>query len=218
VASLITAIATKPEVLVLLLFLLVPGFVFIKAFDSLHPGRRQTMGQQIIDVGFWSVANLAIWFLPTIVLFQLGPDLPYLLYHLLLFVLILLALFGCPLLLAYILHRLELRGTLANFGAKPSPTPSDWVFSHEAGKHFYVRFHRKDGEDLGGYFGENSFAASSANGQEIYVEEVWRLDEDGRFIEPVEESQGAIVNREDCTLIEFVERPQARDGKTQYEG
>jgi hypothetical protein len=218
VANLISAIATKPEVLILLLFLLVPGFVFIRVIDTLHPGRRQTMGKQIIDVVFWSVAILAVWFLPAIIIFQRGSSLPYGIYPLLLFVLIVGGIFVTPLLLAYILHRLELRGTLKNLGTKPSSTPSDWVFSREAGKHFCVRFHRKDGKDLGGYFGENSFAASSPNGQEIYVEEVWRLDEDGRFIEPVEETQGAIVNREDCTLIEFVERPQARDGKTQYEG
>jgi hypothetical protein len=218
VASLITAIATKPEVLILLLFLLVPGFVFIRVIDTLHPGRRATMGHQIIDVGFWSVAILAVWFLPAVLLFRYGPGLSYGLYPLLLFILIVGGIFVTPILLAYILHRLELRGTLEKLGTKPSPTPSEWLFSHEAGKHFYVRFHRKEGKDLGGYFGENSFATSSPNGQEIYVEEVWRLDEDGRFVERVEETQGAIVNREDCTLIEFVERPQARDGKTQYEG
>jgi hypothetical protein len=105
------------------------------------------------------------------------------------------------------------RGTLKNLGTKPSPTPSDWVFSHEAGKHFCVRFHRKEGEDLGGYFGENSFAASSPNGQEIYVEEVWRVDEDGRFVERVEETDGAMVNREDCTRIEFFKSREARDGE-----
>ena len=216
-ASLITAIATKPEVLILLLFLLVPGFVFIRVIDTLHPGRRASMGNQIIDVGFWSVAILAVWFLPAVLLFQRGSGLPYGLYPLLLFVLIVGGVFATPLLLAYILHRLELRGTLKKLGTKPSPTPSDWVFSGSADDHYHVLFHRKDGKDLGGYFGENSFATSSPNGQEIYVEEVWRLDEDGRFVEPVEETQGAIVNREDCTLIEFVERPPARDAKTQYE-
>lgn len=212
-ASLITAIATKPEVLVLLLFLLVPGFVFIRAVDTLHPGRLMSTGKQVIDVVFWSVANLAIWFLPTLILLKLGPGLPYGLYYLLLFVLIVLGIFGGPLLLAYIIHRLELRGTLKNLGTKSSPTPSDWVFSHEAGNH-YVRFHRKEGKDLGGYFGENSFAKASPNGQEIYVEEVWRLNEDGRFIERVEGTTGAIVHREDCDLIEFFETPEASDGKT----
>jgi hypothetical protein len=213
VASLITAIATKPEVLVLLLFLLVPGFVFIRAVDTLLPGRLMSTGKQIIDVVFWSVANLAIWFLPALVLLQLGPGLPYGLYYLLLFVLIVLGIFGTPVLLAYILHRLELGGTLKNLGTKSPPTPSDWVFSHEAGN-CYVRFHRKEAKDLGGYFGENSFAASSPNGKEIYIEEVWRLDEDGRFIERVEGTTGAIVHREDCDLIEFFETPEAREGMT----
>jgi hypothetical protein len=92
------------------------------------------------------------------ILFELGPRLPYWLYHLLLFVFILLGVFSTPLLLAYIFHRLELRGTLKNLGTKPSPTPSDLLFSNSEGKHYYVRFHRKDGKDLGGYFGENSFA------------------------------------------------------------
>jgi Family of unknown function (DUF6338) len=70
----------------------------------------------------------------------------------------LLGVFSTPLLLAYIFHRLELRGTLKNLGTKQSPTPSDLLFSNSEGKHYYVRFHRKDGKDLGGYFGENSFA------------------------------------------------------------
>jgi hypothetical protein len=218
VASLITAIATKPEVLVLLLFLLVPGFVFIRAVDTLLPDRLMSTGKQIIDVGFWSVANLAIWFLPALILLRLGPGLPFGLYYLLLFVLIVMGIFGTPVLLAYILHRLELRGTLKNLGAKPSPTPSDWAFSGSPDDHYYVCFHRKEGKDVGGYFGENSFAASSANGQEIYVEEVWRLDEGGRCIERVEGTRGAIVHREDCDLIEFFETPIARGGRTLEEG
>jgi hypothetical protein len=67
---------------------------------------------------------------------------------------------------------------------------------------------------LGGYFGENSFATSSPEPQEIYVEEVWRLDEDGRFVERVEGTDGAMVNREDCELIAFFKTREARDGKT----
>lgn len=214
VASLIAAIERTPEILVLLLFLLVPGFVIIRVFDALHPGRRHTSGHQIIDVGIWSVANLAVWFLPAIILIQHAPRLSYWLYHLLLFVLIMVGVFATPLLLAYILHRLERRGTLKNLVAEDTSTPSDWVFSGSAEDHYHVRFHRKEGKDLGGYFGKNSFASSTANGQEIYVEEVWRLDEDGRFIERVEGTRGAIVNTEDCELIEFFEPSEARDGGT----
>jgi hypothetical protein len=81
-----------------------------------------------------------------------------------------------------------------------------------------VRFQRKEGKDLGGYFGEHSFAASSPNAQQIYIEEVWRLDEDGKFIERVEGSEGAMVNSEDYEFIEFFNAREARDGKTSERG
>jgi hypothetical protein len=106
--------------------------------------------------------------------------------------------FATPILLAYIFYRLDKRGTIKNWGTHQSPTSWDWFFSNRAGN-YYVLFHRKEGKELGGYFGERSFATSSPNAQQIYVEEVWLLDEDGRFVERVEETDGAIVNREDCT-------------------
>src|SRR4051812_36439849 len=98
-ASLLKTIATTPEVFGLLLFLLVPGFVFVRAFDELHPGRRRGgSGQLIIDSGLLSCAILAVWFMPALILIQLGPRLPYWLYHLLLFVFIVLGVFITPLL------------------------------------------------------------------------------------------------------------------------
>jgi len=215
---LVTAIANKPQILVLLLFLVLPGFLVVRVFDRLHPGEPRSTVQLIIEAGIFSLSILAIWFMPTLVLLQLGPDLPYWLYHLLFFALILLGVFATPLLIVYILHRLELRGTLKPLRPEPSPTPSDWIFSGSPDDHYYVLFHRKEGKDLGGYFGERSFAATSANGQEIYVEEVWQLDEDGKFIERVEGTRGAIVNTEECDLIVFFETPKARDERTLDEG
>lgn len=68
----------------------------------------------------------------------------------------------------------------------------------------YVRFHLKEGDDLGGYFGQYSLASSYTNAQQVYVEEAWRLHEDGSFAEPVTSTVGAVVNLEECALVEFV--------------
>jgi hypothetical protein len=213
VASLLTLLTSEPEALILILFLVVPGFIFIKLLDTLLPGRRRGFGQEIIDILFWSFTVLAVWFFPALVLFRLSDSLPWWLYQLLLLALIVLGIFVTPIVAAYILYRLEGRGTLKSLGAHPNPTSWDWFFSNRAGN-YYVRFHRKEGKDLGGYFGEKSFAASSPNAQQIYVEEVWRLGEDGKFVERVEGTEGAIVNSEDCELIEFFETQEAREGRT----
>jgi hypothetical protein len=227
VSSLLKLLTTTPQALVLLLFLLVPGFVFIKVFDNLLPGRRRSFGQQVIDIVCWSFTILAVWLLPALIVFGLSQRVSGWLFHLLLFALILLGVFVTPILLAYIFYRLDLRGTLKNWGTRPSPTSWDWFFSnradnhsyvHRAGNHYYVRFHLKDGKKLGGYFGERSFAASSPNAQQIYVEEIWRVDENGRFVEPVEGTKGAVVDKEDCALIEFFETRESRDGKAMEGG
>lgn len=68
----------------------------------------------------------------------------------------------------------------------------------------YVRFHLKEGDDVGGYFGQYSLASSYPNAQQVYVEEAWRLHEDGSFAEPVASTVGAVVNLEECELVEFV--------------
>jgi hypothetical protein len=213
VSSLLKLLTTTPQALVLLLFLLVPGFIFIRVFDNLLPGRRRSFAQQVIDIVCWSFTILAIWLLPALIVFGLSQRVSGWLFSLLLFALILLGVFGTPILLAYIFYRLDLRGTIKNWGTHSSPTSWDWFFSNSAGNHYYVRFHLKDGKELGGYFGERSFATSSPNAQQIYVQEVWRLDEDGKFVERVEGTQGAVVDKEDCMLIEFFETREARDGK-----
>jgi hypothetical protein len=208
VANVIKLLTSEPEALILVLFLIVPGFIFTRVLDTLVPGRRQGFGSEVIDIGAWSFTVLAVWFFPGLVLLGLRDSLPLWLYHLLLLALIVLGIFVTPILAAYILYRLEGRGYLKSLGAHPNPTSWDWFFSNRAGN-YYVRFHRKEGKDLGGYFGKNSFAASSPNKEQIYVEEVWRLDEDGKFIERVEGTEGAMVNSEDCELIEFFEVREA---------
>jgi hypothetical protein len=214
VSSLLKLLTTTPQALVLLLFLLVPGYVGIKVFDNLLPGRRRSFAQQIIDIVCWSFSILAVWMIPALIVFGLYQRIPLWISYLLLFVLIFGGLFATPILIAYVIYSLDKRGALKNIGTLPPQTSWDWFFSNSAGKHYYVRFHLKEGTQFGGYFGENSFATSSPSAPEIYVEEVWRLDEDGRFVERVEETDGAMVNREDCTRIEFFKSREARDGET----
>ena len=45
-----------------------------------------------------------------------------------------------------------------------------------------------------------------------YVEEAWRLHEDGSFAEPVASTVGAVVNLEECELVEFVAIDLLSDG------
>ncbi len=63
--------------------------------------------------------------------------------------------------------------------------------------------HLKDGRRIGGRFDNNSFASSFPNKEQIYIEEVWELDEAGHFQKPVERSGGIIVAEENILALEF---------------
>ncbi len=48
-----------------------------------------------------------------------------------------------------------------------------------------------------------SFASTSPGRRDIYVEEIWRVDDQGRFLERIEQTAGALVKRDECSVIEF---------------
>lgn len=61
----------------------------------------------------------------------------------------------------------------------------------------------RDTRRVGGRFGERSFASSNPAEAQIYLEEVWRLDEEGRFEEAVDQTNGILVLEKDLLAVEF---------------
>ena len=215
-AHLLKSLTEAPEVVVLLLYLVVPGFIFIRIYDVFAPGERRSLGEVIIDTVGTSFICMMFWFWPFAALYDYRDSLPPWLRYLTLAVLTVLAAFVTPVLGAYLIHRLRHSRYLTGSISQPSPTSWEGFFSAKA-ENYYVRFYLKTGEKLGGYYGDDSFATSFPHGEEIYVEEVWRLDEDGRFAEQIEGTKGAFVSREDCTLLEFFEVREASGNKDGHE-
>ena len=58
---------------------------------------------------------------------------------------------------------------------------------------------------MAGLFGPNSFPSSFPNKQDIYVEKLLRLDENGHVVELIDGSAGALVKMEDLERIQFFE-------------
>ncbi len=216
-----TAILT-PETLTLFLYFVVPGIVAVKVYDLIVPTTRREASAAFLDALAYSFMILAVGFWPYLLLVTARAQLAGWLYYLLLFVLTLLLVFFVPAGLAVCYYRARTKGFLKDRVPDPTPTPWDWFFSGKGpgasldagtGKPVcYVRFHMKEGDDLGGYFGQYSLASSYPNAQQVYVEEAWRLHEDGSFAEPVASTVGAVVNLEECELVEFVAIELPSDG------
>ncbi|MFQ5675437.1 MAG: DUF6338 family protein, partial [bacterium] len=83
----------------------------------------------------------------------------------------------------------------------PIKKPWDYVFSKR--KSYWVIIHLKSGRQIGGQFGKKSFASSFPAEEQIFLQEVWELDEEEKFIKPIERSGGIIVLSDEILAIEF---------------
>jgi hypothetical protein len=203
-----------PEALALFLYFVVPGLVLVKVYDLIVPTNRRDAGSAFLDSLVYSFMFLAVGIWPYLLLASYRDALYVWLYYGLLLLLSVLIAFVVPTVAAVLYYRSRTRGFLEGKVPDPTPTPWDWYFigkgpaasvDANTGKPVcYVRFHTKEGEDFGGYFGQYSLASSFPTAQQIYVEETWRLNEDGTFGEKVTNTVGGIVSLEECRLIEFV--------------
>jgi hypothetical protein len=200
-----------PEALALFLFFVVPGFVMIRTYDLIVPTERRNFGESFVDLFAYSFLILAVWFLPFFALVDNRESIHPVVYYSLFAVVLVLVFFVSPIALAVGYYRLRTSDWLSRQTRKlvkgeiPSPSPTPWDFFFQEDRAVLVRFHLHSGERFGGLYAKGANASSFPQAQQIYVKTLYRLEEDGGFAEEVEDSLGAIINKEDCKMIEFLQ-------------
>jgi len=168
----------------------------IKVWDQIVPsGARRDSSKAIFEAVAYSAINLG-FFMPLIVAMRSGKMGPVL-YFVALFVILL----GAPALWPFLLRKLLSSRWMTKYGLHPDEQPWDFVFGqHEP---FWIIVHLRDLRRIGGRFADNSFASSNPAEPQIYLEQVWKLDENGHFSEPVERSRGIVVLSKEILAVEF---------------
>jgi hypothetical protein len=97
----------------------------------------------------------------------------------------------------------RVRGWLGSWTSiHPAPTAWDYAFSTPKSRYVRVRLH--GGQNVGGLFGAASFASSYPEPQDLFIEQAWRLDREGSFIEPIPFSEGILVRHETIEVVELL--------------
>ena len=63
--------------------------------------------------------------------------------------------------------------------------------------------HLRGGTRIGGRYDANSFVSSFPAREQIYLEEVWQLDEKMNFHKKIDKTKGMLILGEDVLMIEF---------------
>ena len=187
---------TDPSTIGLALMFLVPGFISIKIWDLLVPTERRELSTSSLEVFVYSALNFAFLGGPLLAV-GVAPANAFLGY--LLWVVVLLV---APILWPVILRSVLRSNWLKRFGVvDPTPKPWDYVFGK--GEGYWVILHMKDGRRIGGRYDVKSFASSFPNEEQLYLEEVWDLDQDGRFKGKHGRTRGIMVSCSDLYAIEL---------------
>jgi hypothetical protein len=189
------------EKLLLFLFAVVPGFIAIQVYSLKCPPAKREWGNSLIEVTTYSLINLTIWWwwVARIVTTPFAQIDPLTLTAAMVIVCLL-----SPVLLALGWYWLRTRLLHHKLGMD-HPTPRGWDHFVKNNHHFCALFHLKNGKMVGGYFGARSYAATFPQEPEIYVEQVWRVNEDGEFVEMVPGTMGAVIRLSECERVEFLE-------------
>lgn len=92
-----------------------------------------------------------------------------------------------------------LRGSLGF----PHPDPTAWDHHFRKGDAHWIWLTFKSGQVMAGLYGPGSFASSFPQRQDLFIEKLLSLDENGKVVGWKEGSAGALVNMENLERIEF---------------
>ena len=183
----------------LLLFILffIPGFISIKVYDLLIAGERRNFSSGAVEAIAFSAINYGLlsWLIWLIYKYNLYQQ------DILFCTLSMAILVICPMLWPIIYIQLLRWKKLSKYIIPPIRRPWDWFFNQKLPVWVIVTL--TDGRKIGGTFFDSSFASSFPQPEQLYLEEIWELDQDNKFVKPILKSKGVIILGKDMSTVEF---------------
>ena len=191
------------SVLMAFLVLVWPGLLAVSIYHLIVPGRGMQWRSSSYRGLFFSVVNYIVLF--PVVRFAWDFDqmtkapMRYWICLLILFVV-------GPIALAVLWIWIRRLPWVVRFFQHPDPTPWDHYFDRR--EHKFMILHLNDGHMIGGYYGAGSYASSFPDQGDLYLSMLYEIDENGKFGNPVEDTDGLLIRKDQYTRIELFNSPE----------
>ncbi len=184
--------------LLLFLIFVLPGFISLMIYDYLIPSVKRDFSKSIVEIICFSTLN----FIALSFLIYINLNFKYYENCLIVFYLSLLIIFILmPALWPVFFVKLTNTKFFNRYFIHPVSKPWDYFFGKKEAA--WVIVHLKNGKMIGGLYSSNSFASSYPDKEQIYLEEIWKLDEKGAFLEKINRTKGVIILGDDISSLEF---------------
>lgn len=194
------------ESLKLFIIFFVPGFIALKVFDLLNPNKPRDFSKSFYDAIVYSSINCAllIWPIYNRIFFK-----PYYIGHKCkYFAWLFFIIFIAPIIWSILWNWLINRRLLKKYFGHPAPMPWDFAFDQKSS---WVIVKLKSGKKIGGIFEKNSGASFYPEKEQIYLEQVWEIDENEGFIRPIERTGGILILGDEISTVEFYKDEKGGD-------
>lgn len=184
--------------LMLFLVFVIPGFIGLKTYSILSPGKEKDSTQQLLEAITFSCFNYALMLVPIYFVETGRGGVKHTAWYGVFYFGVL---FVMPIFLAGVLRWARTWEWTQNSIPHPDGKPWDHVFRKR--KPYWVLVTFSNGRVIAGKYSDNSFASSNPDSEQLYLEENWLLNEHGGFERPRTDSAGVIVLSKDIESIEL---------------
>lgn len=188
----------QTDKLVLFLLFFIPGFISIKAYQLLVATEKLKFADIFAEAVCYSAINFAFFFWVIILINNNGfQNIHPFWYYFILTCII----FITPILWAILYLRVAKWKPLRKYLI--SPIKNAWDFYFDQRKSCWVIINLKTDEKVGGSYSGKSFASSFPSKEQIYLEELWEIDKNGKFIKKLDRTNGILILGDQIKSIEF---------------
>lgn len=189
----------KAEYLFLFLAFVVPGFISMHVYGLRRPVKAIALKDSILEAVTFSLINVSILFWP--ILNILEPSVSGFTWHTYwkAIGILIVAPMIWPLVYVWATDWLAEKGWLLQ------TAPTSWDHFFRSTGSCWVLIRLTNDQLIGGRYGPNSYASTFPEAGHLYIEEIWTVDQEGRFLARVDKTKGMILRPTDYKTIELFE-------------
>lgn len=188
----------KPEYLLMFVGFVLPGAISMYVYGLKVPQRDHPLKDKALEAICFSVLNFIMlyWPIEQLVFIKVGdPEQSMWVWA---GVVLCFVMMPCvwPFLLILGVRLAESQGWIA----LRARTAWDWFFEKQD-RGCWVQVVMVDGSTIGGRYDKKSYATASPDPGHLFIEELWTVDADGRFVDPMNGSPGVILRPTDYKYV-----------------
>lgn len=183
----------------LLTIFFIPGFIYLKAYRLFVADIKTDFSKDFYEAIGFSFINAIIFSYPIYIINKNDFISNHTLwYFMILLCIVVLAPIIWALLFNYFLNKKWFNKFLIN------PIKTSWDLFFLRRKSYWVIVTLKDGRKIGGKFGLKSFTSAYPNPNDIYIQEVWKLNDNNNGFDSIKkQTAGILITGNEISTIEF---------------